>query len=174
MPHRVVSMMIAGACGALGFGAAYFVPRPAPPPRILTRVVTREPAPIPSCMCRAPAPATTSAPMTPRGRTLPPTFIGEPPPATTSGPSPRASALAAFRFSGLGPSGGLRLARVRAGTLPEALGLRSGDELLSINGFKISDPEQALTAYARLRTADTLRLSIQRGGVPSELLYVIR
>jgi general secretion pathway protein C len=63
---------------------------------------------------------------------------------------------------------------VRAGTLPEALGLRSGDELLSINGFKISDPEQALTAYARLRTADTLRLSIQRGGVTSELLYVIR
>lgn len=94
------------------------------------------------------------------------------PPAT---PLPaRRSPLAAFRFTGLGPSGGLRLARVPAGSLPEALGLRTGDELLSVNDFKLSDPEQALSAYARLRSAERLRLAVSRGGERTELVYFIR
>jgi hypothetical protein len=173
MPHRVVSISIAGVCAALGFGAAHFVPRPEPPPKILSYVVRDVPAPPPSCVCRAPAQPPTSVPTTPE-RKPHPTFVSEQPTPVAPPPTTRAPALAAFRFSGLGPSGGLRLGRVRAGTLPDALGLRSGDELLSINGFKISDPEQALIAYARLRTAEKLKLDIRREGAPNELLYVIR
>jgi general secretion pathway protein C len=58
--------------------------------------------------------------------------------------------------------------------LPEALGLRSGDELISVNDFKLADPEQALNAYARLRTAERLRLAVSRGGARAELVYFIR
>jgi type II secretory pathway component PulC len=89
-------------------------------------------------------------------------------------PATAGSPLAAFRFAGLGPAGGLRLARVRAGTLPAALGLRSGDELVSVNDFKLGDPEQALTAYARLRSAERLRLAVIRDGARTELVYFIR
>jgi len=58
---------------------------------------------------------------------------------------------------------------VRDGSLLHSLGLRDGDELHSINGFDISDPEGALTAYAKLRTADHLTLSVVRGGKPMSI-----
>jgi hypothetical protein len=90
--------------------------------------------------------------------------------ATPRAPSP----LSAFRFAGVGPSGGLRLARVRPNTLPAALGLQSGDELVSINQFRLSDPEQALLAYARLRYAERLELAIRRNGQPTAIVYSVR
>lgn len=58
---------------------------------------------------------------------------------------------------------------VRDGSLLHSLGLRDGDELHSINGFDISDPEGALTAYAKLRTADHLTISVVRGGKPMSI-----
>ena len=58
---------------------------------------------------------------------------------------------------------------VRDGSLLHSLGLRDGDELHSINGFDIADPEGALTAYAKLRTADHLTLSVVRGGKPMSI-----
>jgi general secretion pathway protein C len=58
---------------------------------------------------------------------------------------------------------------VRDGSLLYSLGLRDGDELHSINGFDISDPEGALTAYAKLRTADHLTISVVRGGKPMSI-----
>lgn len=64
---------------------------------------------------------------------------------------------------------GLRLFGIRPSSLLGTLGLRNGDRLESINGFPISDPEKALQAYARLRTASHLRLSLQRGGHPLEV-----
>jgi len=90
--------------------------------------------------------------------------------ATPRAPSP----LSAFRFAGVGPAGGLRLARVRPNTLPAALGLQSGDELVSINQFRLSDPEQALLAYARLRYAERLELAIRRNGQPTAIVYSVR
>ncbi|WP_437577905.1 type II secretion system protein GspC [Sorangium sp. So ce887] len=58
---------------------------------------------------------------------------------------------------------GLKL-RIKRGSLLESLGLESGDSLRSINGFDITDPQKALEAYARLRTADHLSVAIERGG----------
>jgi general secretion pathway protein C len=58
--------------------------------------------------------------------------------------------------------------------LPAALGLRGGDELLAVNDFRITDPEQALLAYARLRTAERLELSIQRDGARTAIVYFVR
>ncbi|WP_437728267.1 type II secretion system protein GspC [Sorangium sp. So ce861] len=59
---------------------------------------------------------------------------------------------------------GVRLARVAAGSLLTAVGLRRGDTLRSINGFDLTDPQSALQAYARLRSANNLAIAVQRGG----------
>ncbi|WP_437737492.1 type II secretion system protein GspC [Sorangium sp. So ce1335] len=59
---------------------------------------------------------------------------------------------------------GVRLARVTPGSLLPALGLRSGDTIRSINGFDMTDPQSALQAYARLRSADNIAIALQRGG----------
>jgi general secretion pathway protein C len=53
---------------------------------------------------------------------------------------------------------------VRPNTLLGTLGLRNGDRIEEINGFDISDPEKALQAYARLRSADRLSIDILRRG----------
>ncbi|WP_437960478.1 type II secretion system protein GspC [Sorangium sp. So ce119] len=59
---------------------------------------------------------------------------------------------------------GVRLSRVTPGSLLTAIGLRTGDTIRSINGFDMTDPQSALQAYARLRTADNLAIAVQRGG----------
>lgn len=64
---------------------------------------------------------------------------------------------------------GLRLFGIRPTSLLGTLGLRNGDRLESINGFEVGNPEKALEAYARLRTAPRLHLSLQRSGHPLEL-----
>ncbi len=59
---------------------------------------------------------------------------------------------------------GVRLTRVTAGSLLPAVGLRKGDTIRSINGFDLTDPQSALQAYARLRSANNLAIAVQRGG----------
>jgi general secretion pathway protein C len=46
--------------------------------------------------------------------------------------------------------------------------------LRTINGYDMSSPDSALEAYARLRTADHLTLSIVRRGQPTTIDYNIR
>jgi general secretion pathway protein C len=59
---------------------------------------------------------------------------------------------------------GIRLFGVRADSLLGTLGLENGDRLQTINGFDMSSPEKALEAYARLRTADHLTVTVNRRG----------
>ncbi len=69
---------------------------------------------------------------------------------------------------------GIRLFGIRSGTLLATLGFRNGDRLDSINGFDMSDPQKALEAYGRLRTADALHVRINRGGAPTNLEFNIQ
>jgi general secretion pathway protein C len=69
---------------------------------------------------------------------------------------------------------GLRMSRIRSGTLLDVLGLKNGDQVQSINGFDLTDPQKALEAYGRLRTADRLTLKVVRGGNPSTIDYNIQ
>jgi general secretion pathway protein C len=69
---------------------------------------------------------------------------------------------------------GLEVSRVRPGTLLDVLGLEDGDQMQSINGFDLSNPQKALEAYGRLRQADSLSLKIVRGGAPVTIEYRIR
>lgn len=69
---------------------------------------------------------------------------------------------------------GIRLFGVRQDTLLGALGMENGDRLEKINGFDMTSPEKALEAYARLRTADHLTVSLNRRGQETNLDYNIR
>ena len=67
----------------------------------------------------------------------------------------------------------LTLSRLGRGPLLSALGLRNGDQIQSINGYSLTSPEKALEAYARMRTASKLELSLQRRGRPLTIEYRI-
>lgn len=86
----------------------------------------------------------------------------------------RGSLLSAFRFAGIGPNGGLRLGRVARGTLPDLLGLKTGDEVIALNGFRIAEPQQAILAYARLPYTDDWVARISRDGALTEIRYALR
>ena len=68
-----------------------------------------------------------------------------------------------------GKVAGLRLFGIRPGSLLATLGLKNGDRLETINGFSVANPEQALQAYARLRTAEHLRVRVVRAGQPLDI-----
>ncbi|WP_437734171.1 type II secretion system protein GspC [Sorangium sp. So ce1335] len=69
---------------------------------------------------------------------------------------------------------GIRLFGIRPDSLLGTLGLENGDRLSSINGFEMSDPQKALEAYARLRTADRLTVTINRKGKPMNIDFNIK
>jgi len=69
---------------------------------------------------------------------------------------------------------GIRLFGVRPDTLLGTLGMENGDRLQTINGFDMTSPEKALEAYARLRTADHLTISINRKGQDQNIDYNIK
>ena len=64
---------------------------------------------------------------------------------------------------------GLRLFGIRPGSLLDTLGVKNRDRLETINGFSMASPEQALQAYARLRTASRLNVQLNRSGQPVQL-----
>jgi general secretion pathway protein C len=69
---------------------------------------------------------------------------------------------------------GLKMSRIREGTLLNVLGLKNGDQVQSINGFDLTDPQKALEAYGRLRTADRLTLKVNRNGKAQNIDYNIQ
>jgi len=69
---------------------------------------------------------------------------------------------------------GVRLNGVKADALLGVLGMQNGDVLRTINGFEMGDPQKALEAYARLRTADKLNIQVTRGGKNMNLDYNIK
>lgn len=73
-----------------------------------------------------------------------------------------------------GKSGGIRVVGVRPDSLLGTLGFESGDRLVTINGWDMTNPEQMLEAYARLRTAPHLRVAIERKGKSAAIDYEIR
>jgi general secretion pathway protein C len=69
---------------------------------------------------------------------------------------------------------GIRLFGIKSETLLAALGLQNGDRLESINGFNMGSPEKALEAYARLRTASQLDVTVNRGGAQVSIVHHIK
>jgi hypothetical protein len=164
----------------IGFSAGHFtretppaIPISTPAIKVFTQPVSAKAlAPPTPVLTRFAEPCPPSPPPAARAASLP-NFL-----APAAGPAPARAAspslLSSFRLAGLGPNGGWRLGRVVPASLPAAIGLQSGDELISINSFRLADPEQALLAYARLRSADRLSLRLSRHGAPTEIVYFIR
>lgn len=69
---------------------------------------------------------------------------------------------------------GFRLLRVAGDSLLGALGMKTGDQVRSINGFSLADPQKALEAYTRLRTAENLTVALQRDGKDTSIAFHIR
>jgi general secretion pathway protein C len=61
---------------------------------------------------------------------------------------------------------GLRLGVVSADSIPSALGLRTGDILVAIDGEPIKNLDQLLNFYVRLDQLSAVELSGTRGGKP--------
>jgi general secretion pathway protein C len=73
-----------------------------------------------------------------------------------------------------GQTVGVRLFGIRPETLLGHLGLLNGDRLETINGFNMASPEKALEAYARLRTASSLKVQVNRRGKPMTIELKIK
>jgi general secretion pathway protein C len=69
---------------------------------------------------------------------------------------------------------GIRLFGIRPDTLLGTLGFENGDRLEAINGFNMASPEKALEAYARLRTASSLNVKLNRRGQATTVDYNIK
>jgi type II secretory pathway component PulC len=73
-----------------------------------------------------------------------------------------------------GQPGGFRLFGVGDGSPVALLGLSSGDLLLQVNGRLLAKPDDALAAYAALRTSEHIWLLVERDGRRVRLDYLIR
>jgi general secretion pathway protein C len=69
---------------------------------------------------------------------------------------------------------GIRLFGVRPDSLLGTLGIENGDRLSTINGFAMTDPQNALEAYTKLRTADHLTVAVNRHGQPVNIDFNIK
>ena len=61
---------------------------------------------------------------------------------------------------------GMRLSGIKPDNILSKLGMKNGDMLTSINGFDMSDPDKAVDAYAKLRSAGKLGITVTRDGSP--------
>jgi general secretion pathway protein C len=61
---------------------------------------------------------------------------------------------------------GMKLFNVKPGSLLGTLGIQNGDQLSSINGFEMTDPQKMMEAYSKLLTANKLSVTVVRGGRP--------
>lgn len=73
-----------------------------------------------------------------------------------------------------GKTVGIRMFGIKPDSLLGTIGMENGDRLEKINGFDMGSPEKALEAYARLRTADKLTVSINRKGQSMNIDYHIK
>jgi hypothetical protein len=69
---------------------------------------------------------------------------------------------------------GFRLYGIRSGSALAALGLVNGDVVRSVNGMPLAEPDSALEAYSKLRSADYWDFGLTRRGRPARLVVLIR
>ncbi len=73
-----------------------------------------------------------------------------------------------------GQPAGFKLYAIRPSSFYAAIGLRNGDTMTAINGIDLSSPDKALEVYQKVKTADSIVVSITRRGVPITITYTIR
>ncbi len=68
---------------------------------------------------------------------------------------------------------GFKLVGIRPGSLYRALGIRSGDVIMTVNGAAISSPNEALTLFETLREAQRIEFGVERRGREITVVYQI-
>jgi general secretion pathway protein C len=69
---------------------------------------------------------------------------------------------------------GVRITALKPGTPLDALGVRAGDVLESVDGISLGSPELLLQVVARLHTAEHVRLTLLRDGHEAQVDYDVR
>jgi len=69
---------------------------------------------------------------------------------------------------------GVRLAGVAPGSIPTAIGLKSGDILTAVDGAPLKSAEQVLELYAQLDQLSQVELGLTRAGKPLALTLKLR
>ena len=68
---------------------------------------------------------------------------------------------------------GFKLIGVRPNSLYRAIGIRSGDVIMQINGEELNSPGKALELFTKLQTSSSIQLDIGRRGQTHSLSYTI-
>ncbi len=68
---------------------------------------------------------------------------------------------------------GVKVYGIRRSSVLGRIGVQNGDMLRSINGYDLSQPDQALTAYTKLRSATQMSLSMDRRGQQVTMEYQV-
>lgn len=69
---------------------------------------------------------------------------------------------------------GLRVEGLRSSSAYGLLGLRDGDILRYVNGTHLDSPQRGMAVYGAIQQADTVSLTIRRGGGDRTLVYRVR
>lgn len=77
-------------------------------------------------------------------------------------------------FSQGGQPDGFKVFAIRPGSLFAKIGLQNGDVVKRINGIEFQGPEQAMAAYAQLRSETNINIDIVRQNQSRTLTYEIR
>lgn len=73
-----------------------------------------------------------------------------------------------------GQPAGIGIHRIAPGSIFQRMGLQNGDILVGVEGNPINSPEELINLYDRLKNAESVRIQVERGGVPKEIEYKIR
>jgi general secretion pathway protein C len=69
---------------------------------------------------------------------------------------------------------GFKLIGVRPNSLYRAIGIRSGDVIMQVNGEELNSPSKALELFTKLQTSNNISLDIKRRGKNETLVYKIQ
>ncbi len=69
--------------------------------------------------------------------------------------------------------GGFRIEEIMPNSIFEKLGLKPGDTIRGVNGEMVDTPAKAMEMYNQLRTANSIKLDIERGGQRQQNNYSI-
>jgi general secretion pathway protein C len=69
---------------------------------------------------------------------------------------------------------GVRVQRSAATTILNQLGFQKDDMVKTINGFDMTNPDQAMQAYAQVKTAKKVQVQLERQGKPVTLDFTIK
>lgn len=73
-----------------------------------------------------------------------------------------------------GHTQGFKLSEIVPGSLFQQMGLRDGDVITAVNGQPLDDPTQAISLFNNLRNANSISVTMLRGGRTMQLNYDIR